>query len=146
MNWKRILLVSALLGVVASLLSVVGARGDGSGQEAASSAILCVSCVVFIALGCLQRRHTWLHALCVSVLSYGIGDALSRLLVPALREPLGEWLGGLVIFAAVAFTMTGAGVWLRKRVLSEASRRGPVMEGEPVHRQTVAGAVKPPHG
>ena len=102
MNWKRILLVSTLLGVSSGLLSVIASRGDGSGQEASSTAILCAACVVFIALGCLQQTHTWLHTLCVSILSYAVGDALSRVLVPALRENFGESLGGLVIFVVVA--------------------------------------------
>lgn len=144
MNWKRIILVSTPLGVVSSLLTLIASRGDGSGQEAASAAILCVSCVVFISLGCLQQTQTWLHTLCVSVLSYAVGDVLSRVLVPALREPLGESLGGLVIFVAVAFTMTGAGVWLRKRVLSEASGRDGPVNRRLVHNQTVETTADPP--
>jgi len=123
---------------------VIASRGEGSGQEAASGAILCVSCVVFIALGCLQRTHTWLHALCVSFLSYALGAVLSRLLVPALRETLGESLGGLVIFVAIAFTMTGAGVWLRKRVLSEASKHAETVDHTLEHNQTVEATDGPP--
>jgi len=144
MNWKRIILVSTLLGVVSSLLSVIASRGDGPGREASSGAILCVSCVVFIALGCLQQTHTWLHTLCVSILSYTVGEGLCRVLIPALREPLGESLGGLVIFVAVAFTMTGAGIWLRKRVLSEASKRDEPMDRRLAHNKSVETTADPP--
>ena len=144
MNWKRILVVSMLLGAGGGFLSVIASRGEGSGQEAASGAILCVSCVVFVALGCLQRTHTWLHALCVSIMSYAVGVVLSRLLVPALREALGESLGGLVIVVAIAFSMTGAGVWLRKRVLSEASKDAETMDHRLEHNQTVGAAADPP--
>ena len=146
MNWKGILVVSMLLGAVGGLLSVLASRGEGSGQEAASGAILCVSCVVFMALGCLQRTHTWLHALWVSILSYAVGAVLSRLLVPSLREALGETLGGLVIFVAIAFTMTGAGVWLRKRVLSEASKHADTRDHRLEHNQTVEATADPPRG
>jgi len=122
MNWKNILVISALLGGVGGLLSVIASRGDGSGQEAASGAILCISCTVFLTMGCLQRTRVWLHALVVSILSYALGSLLSRLFAPALRETVGESLGGLVIFMAIALTMTGVGVWIRRRILRQAAQ------------------------
>jgi len=123
MNWKRVFLFGVGLGITGTLITVLGSLGGQAGLDAAEPIVLTISAITFIALGCFQQRRPWLHALVVSVISYLLGDGLSRLFVPALRQPMGEALGGLVVFVLLASALTAAGGWLRKRILSESSSR-----------------------
>jgi hypothetical protein len=122
MNWSRIFLFAAVLGVLGALINLLGSLEGPSGLALAAVLVISLSVVVFVALGCLQEHRTWFHTLCVCILGYVLGDALSRLLVPKLRGPLDESLGELALLVIISTVAARAGVWLRRRTLRGASQ------------------------